>query len=73
MSVERSDGDNGSATGGERDGLGGAVDDALDSLTESMEILVRALGVGVPLAVLGLAAWLAARAGRRRWRETVLS
>lgn len=65
--------DNGSATGADRDGLGGAVDDALGSLSESVQMLVRALGVAIPIGVLALLAWLAARTFRRRRRDAVLS
>ena len=65
------DEDGGAGTGG--DGLGSAVDDALGSLSDSVELLVRALGVAIPAGVLALLAWLAARTVRRRRREAVLS
>ena len=54
------------------DGLGGALDDALGSLSDSVELLVRALGVAIPVGVLALLAWLAARTLRRRRREAIL-
>ena len=63
--------DGGSATGG--DGLGGAIDDALGSLEDSVEILVRALGVAIPLGLLAAALAFAARLFRRRRREAALT
>jgi hypothetical protein len=57
---------------GEGDGLGGALDDALDSLGAALELLIRALGVAIPLALVATAAGLAARAIRRRRREAAL-
>jgi hypothetical protein len=63
--------DDGAAAGGS-DGLGGAVDDALGSLSASVELLVRAMGVGIPIALLALLAWLGARAARRWRREAAL-
>lgn len=55
------------------DGLGGAVDDALDSLGDSLEIAIRAIGVLIPIALLVGAAGLAYRAARRRRRESALT
>jgi hypothetical protein len=55
------------------DGLGGAVDDALDSLGDSLELAIRALGVLTPLALLAIVASLAGRALLRRRRESALS
>ena len=43
------------------DGLGGALDDALGSLEDSVEILVRVLGVAIPLGLLAAALALGAR------------
>jgi Domain of unknown function (DUF4349) len=54
------------------DGLRGALEDALGSLSGSVELLVRVLGVAVPLGLLTLATWLAGRALRRRRREAAL-
>jgi hypothetical protein len=69
----RQDGDGGGSSGsGDGDGLGGAVDDALASLEDSVEILVRALGVLIPLGLLAAALALAARAFRHRRREAAL-
>lgn len=63
--------DEGSAESG--DGLGGAVDDAIDSLGESLELVIRVLGVAIPLALLVAAAALGVRTVRRRRREAALS
>ncbi|MGI8945704.1 MAG: DUF4349 domain-containing protein [Thermoleophilaceae bacterium] len=52
--------------------LGGAVDDALGSLADSLEIAIRALGVLLAPALLAIVAALGARALRRRRREAVL-
>ncbi len=60
-------------SGDSGDGLGGAVDDAVGSLAGSVEILIRALGILLPLGVLAGAAALGARALRRRRREAALS
>ena len=68
----RQDGDGGSA--GEDDGgLGAALDDALRSLEDSVEILVRVLGVAIPLGLVGAALGLGARGLRRRRREAALT
>jgi hypothetical protein len=66
-------GGEGSGSGAGGDGLGGALDDALGSLSASVEILVRVLGVAIPVGVLALLAWLGARAAGRRRREAALS
>ena len=67
--VER-DGNGNGATGG---GTGEALDDALGSLVGSLNLALRALGIAIPLALLAVLAWLAARTLRRRRREAVLS
>ena len=73
VTLERDDDEGGSSGGGaEGGGLGGALDDALGSLSASVEILVRTLGVAIPLGLLGTALWLGARVARRRRREAVL-
>ena len=67
-SISLSSRDDGGAGGGGGNGLGSALDDALASLSDSVELLVRALGVGVPVGVArraGLACG-AQRARRRR-------
>ncbi|NLT05274.1 MAG: DUF4349 domain-containing protein [Solirubrobacterales bacterium] len=57
---------------GADDGLGGAIDDAAGSLSDALELAIRALGILAPLALLAALAWLAARALRRRRRESAL-
>ena len=54
------------------DGLGGALDDAVESLSESVEIAIRVLGVLLPLGLLAGGTLVAARAFRRRRREAAL-
>ena len=71
VSLDREGEDGGSATGG--DGLGGALDDALGSLEDSVEILVRALGVAIPLGLVAGALAFGARGLRRRRREAALT
>lgn len=71
VSLVEDDGDSGSAGG--LDGTGAALDDALDSLAGSLNLALRALGVVIPLALLGLPAWLAGRAVLRRRRESALA
>ena len=63
--------DSGAAAPG--DGLGGALDDAVESLGDALELAIRALGVLIPLGLLAGTAALAARALRRRRRESALS
>ena len=69
--LEEKDGDEGSS--GADGGLREALDDALESLSGSVEILVRALGVAIPLSLLAVLLWLGARSVRRRRREAALS
>lgn len=71
VSVEDQSGSTGPA--GSRDGLGGALDDALASLSGSVEILIRLLGVALPLAILGGLGWATARTLKRRRREAALT
>ena len=71
VSLTREGEDSGGAADG--DGLGGAVDDALGSLEDSVEILVRALGVLIPLGLLAGALALGGRGFRRRRREAALT
>jgi hypothetical protein len=58
-------------------GAGGSFDDALgdagDLLVGVAGVIVRALAVALPLALIALAAWLAGRALRRRQRESALA
>lgn len=62
------DGEGGAGVGGTDD----ALDDALGLLVGSFNWLLRALGVLIPVAVVGGAAWWAGRTFRRRRREAVL-
>ncbi len=59
-------------SGASGDGLGGALEDALGSLSDSVEVLVRTLGVAIPIAILGGLLWLGGRTARRRRREAAL-
>lgn len=65
--------DDGGASSGSDDDLGAALDDALESLTDSIAMLLRVLGVALPLALLAAAIALGARFLRRRRREAALS
>ena len=69
----RQEGQGGGSGGVSDGGLGGALDDALRSLEDSVEILVRALGVAIPLGLLGGALALGARGLRRRRRAAALT
>ena len=71
VTLERDGGDGGGDGEGD-EGLGGAVDDALGSLEESVEIAVRVLGVAIPLGLLAVLTWTGARLARRRRREAAL-
>jgi hypothetical protein len=59
------------ATGG-AGGTDDALDDSLGLLVGSFNWLLRALGVLIPVAIVGGAAWWAGRTFRRRRREAVL-
>ncbi len=72
VTLQAEDGDGGSSSPGAGEGLGGALDDALHSLSDSVEIAIRALGLILPLALLGGGLTLAARSVRRRQREAAL-
>ena len=50
-----------------------AVDDAGDLLVGFAGVLIRVLALALPLALIGLAAWLGARGLRRRRRESALA
>jgi hypothetical protein len=68
----RSTGDDDGASLPEDGGLGGAVDDARQSLSDSLELTIRILGVLLPLGLLTAGLALGARAVRRRRREAAL-
>lgn len=66
--------DGGAASpGGPRSGIGRALDDAVGSLSGSVELLIRVAGVAIPVGVIGALAWFGAVAMRRRRRESALS
>jgi Domain of unknown function (DUF4349) len=58
-------------------GAGGSFDDALedagDLLVGTAGVLIRVLALALPLGLIALAAWLAARGFRRRRRESALA
>ena len=60
-------------TGSDDDGLRGAADDALATLSGSLELAVRALGAVIPLGLLLALGWLGSRTLRRRRREAALT
>ena len=59
--------------GGVGGSFGDAVDDAGDLLVGFAGILIRVMALGVPLALIALAAWLGSRGLRRRRRESALA
>jgi hypothetical protein len=69
--VEKKDGEGGGAGAG-GSGTDDALDDSLGLLVGSFNWLLRALGVLIPVGILGGASWWAARTFRRRRREAVL-
>jgi hypothetical protein len=72
VTLQSTDAETATESSGENDGLRGAVDDAADSLGGALELLIRALGIVIPLALLAAAIAFAARAIRRRRRESAL-
>jgi hypothetical protein len=70
VTLEADDGQGGSSGGSSTDE---ALDDFMGSLIGAVNVLLRVLGVAIPLGVVGLAAWLGAVALRRRRRESVLA
>jgi hypothetical protein len=62
--------ESGAAGGG--DGPGGAWDDALETLSDALEVAIRAVGVVLPLGLIGLVGWLGLGVLRRRRREAAL-
>ncbi len=71
VTLQSTDADTAAASPGD-DGLRGALDDAADSLSGALELLIRALGIAIPLALLAAAGTLAFRAIQRRRREAAL-
>ncbi|MDQ3643930.1 MAG: DUF4349 domain-containing protein, partial [Actinomycetota bacterium] len=73
VTLERTDDEGGSSSDESgRGGLGGALDDAVESLSDSVELLVRVLGVALAPALLAALLWLGARTARQRRREAAL-
>jgi hypothetical protein len=71
VSLVEENGDAGS--GGGLDGTGDALDDALGSLADSLNIALRVLGVLIPIGLVVLLGWIPARAVVRRRRESALA
>jgi hypothetical protein len=55
------------------DSLDDALGDAGDLLVATAGVLIRVLAVALPVGAIGVAGWVAARAVRRRRRESVLA
>jgi len=72
VTLQAKDGNGGASSPDPGNGLGGAVDDALGSLSDSVEIAIRLLGVILPLGLLTGGLALGARSVRRRRREAAL-
>jgi hypothetical protein len=70
VTLEADDGQAGSSGSSSTDE---ALDDFTGSLVGAVNVLLRVLGVAIPLAVVGSAAWLGGVALRRRRRESVLA
>jgi Domain of unknown function (DUF4349) len=70
VSLVAGDGDQGGGASGSFDD---AVGDAGDLLVGLAGVLIRVLALAIPLGLIALAAWLAARAARRRRRESALA
>ena len=68
VELEATDADGGAATGGTQE----ALDDSLALLVGSLNLVLRALGVLIPLAVVAGLGWLGGRLLRRRRREAAL-
>jgi hypothetical protein len=68
--VELVDEDTGGASSGETDE---AIDDAVGSLEDIFNFLIRAAGILVPLGIVAGIAWLAVTRARRRARERALA
>jgi hypothetical protein len=73
VTLEEGNKDGGASGPGSSNGLGGAVDDALGSLGDSVEILIRTLGWAIPIGLVLLGFTLGGRTLRRRRREAALS
>ena len=71
VALEKADGEDGASGSGDG-GLGAAADDALETLGEVLEALVRVLGVAIPVGLLAALGLASARLVRRRRREAAL-
>jgi len=67
------DDDSGSGSSSDQEGLSGALDDAVGTLSGSLELAVRALGMAIPLGLVAGLGWAAVRTARRRRREGALT
>ena len=65
--------DSGSGGSGGSGSIDDALDDALNSLADSIGIALRVLGVAIPLTLFGGLAWASVTLWRRRRREAALS
>lgn len=74
LTLERKRSGGAAAPGGDAPGsTGAAFSDALDTLQDAVNLLVRALGYGIPIALVLALMGLGGRAARRRRREAALS
>ena len=73
VQLEADSDDSGLGGGSDEEGLNGALDDALGTLSGSLELAVRVLGAAIPLGLLAALGWAVARTARRRRREAALS
>ena len=73
VQLEADSDDSGLGGGSDEEGLNGALDDALGTLSGSLELAVRVLGAAIPLGLLAALGWAVARTARRRRREATLT
>ena len=73
VQLEADSDDSGLGGGSDEEGLNGALDDALGTLSGSLELAVRVLGAAIPLGLLAALGWAVARTARRRRREAALT
>jgi hypothetical protein len=73
VNVSLLSGDGNSGSGGAGSSFDDAMNDAGDLLVGTAGILIRILAIAIPLGLIALVAWLAARAARRRRRESALA
>lgn len=63
----------GGADGGGAGSFDDAIGDAGDLLAATAGILIRALGLAIPIGLISALAWIVSRGVRRRRRESVLA